>query len=47
MVIMQNNNCVKMGLPNGKVVDILSPGFDEIANGFKMILISPKVADTS
>ena len=31
MVIMQNNNCVKMGLPNGKVVDILSPIFDEIA----------------
>ena len=30
MEIRQNSKCVKIGLPNGKVVDVLSPVMDEI-----------------
>ncbi len=30
MEIRPNNKCVKIGLPNGKVVDVLSPVLDEI-----------------
>ena len=30
MEIRPNSKCVKIGLPNGKVVDVLSPVLDEI-----------------
>lgn len=32
MEIVQSNKCFKMDLPNGKVVDVLNPVLDEIAN---------------